>query len=250
VNDPRLVALIREGEDYLARMDALDRGVVSPHGEMTGLNIEWVQQWAKDALSWAKSSNAALPNPEGSLEYIFGWETPVKAYTQRLLHRLRSYVPEREQHGNEGNSPMPDTSSSSTETYDFFISHASEDKEAIARPLYEALVAHGVKVWFDEATLKLGDSLRRKIDQGLAACRYGIVILSPDFLAKEWPQRELDGLVARETAAGEKAILPIWHRLGKKELLAYSPPLADKLGVQSSEGLSVVVDKLMEVLGP
>ena len=81
--------------------------------------------------------------------------------------------------------------------YDVFISHASEDKEAIARPLYEALKARGLSVWFDEAELTLGDSLRRKIDDGLARCRYGIVILSPRFLEKEWPQRELDGLVAR-----------------------------------------------------
>jgi TIR domain len=90
--------------------------------------------------------------------------------------------------------------------FDLFLSHASEDKEAIARPLYSALVAAGVSVWFDEAVLELGDSLRRKIDEGLARCRYGIVILSPRFLAKQWPQRELDGLVARETATGEKAI--------------------------------------------
>jgi hypothetical protein len=72
-------------------------------------------------------------------------------------------------------------------TYDVFISHASGDKEAIARPLSAALVERGVRVWFDEATLELGDSLRRKIDEGLAQCSYGIVILSPRFLQKAWP---------------------------------------------------------------
>jgi len=50
------------------------------------------------------------------------------------------------------------------------LSHAWEDKDAIARPLYEALTAASVSVWFDEAELKLGDSLRRKIDDGLARC--------------------------------------------------------------------------------
>jgi hypothetical protein len=72
-------------------------------------------------------------------------------------------------------------------TYDFFISHASEDKEAIARPLYEALKARGLAVWFDEAELTLGDSLRRKIDDGLARCRYGIVILSQDSWRRNGP---------------------------------------------------------------
>jgi hypothetical protein len=48
-----------------------------------------------------------------------------------------------------------------------FISHASEDKEDFVRPLAETLQQLGVKVWYDEFTLKVGDSLRRKIDSGL-----------------------------------------------------------------------------------
>jgi len=128
--------------------------------------------------------------------------------------------------------------------YDVFISHASEDKEAIARPLYEALKARGLSVWFDEAELTLGDSLRRKIDDGLARCRFGIVILSPRFLEKEWPQRELDGLVARETASGQKALLPVWHDLDKQTLLLYSPTLADRLAVDTRKGLDAVVAQI------
>jgi hypothetical protein len=34
----------------------------------------------------------------------------------------------------------------------------------------------------------MGDSLRRRIDEGLARCRYGIVIFSPRFLAKDCHQ--------------------------------------------------------------
>lgn len=132
--------------------------------------------------------------------------------------------------------------------YDVFISHASEDKDAIARSLYAVLVERGVKVWFDEGTLELGDSLRRKIDDGLARCRFGIVILSPHFLRKEWPQRELDGLVARETASGEKAILPIWHELDAAALRRYSPTLADRLAARSEEGIPALVDQILRVL--
>ena len=54
-----------------------------------------------------------------------------------------------------------------------------------------------MSVWFDELTLKVGDSLRRSIDRGLASSRFGIVVISPHFLSKEWPQKELDGLTAR-----------------------------------------------------
>lgn len=63
--------------------------------------------------------------------------------------------------------------------YDVFICHASEDKEEIARPLAEALSLKKLHVWYDEFTLKLGDSLRGTIDYGLANFRYGVVILSP-----------------------------------------------------------------------
>src|SRR5439155_8095269 len=56
--------------------------------------------------------------------------------------------------------------------YDVFLSHASEDKAAIARPLHAALKKAGVSVWYDEAVLTLGDGLRRKIDEGLSRCRF------------------------------------------------------------------------------
>lgn len=127
----------------------------------------------------------------------------------------------------------------SAKPHDVFLSHASEDKDAVARPLYQALTAAGISVWFDEAVLELGDSLRRKIDAGLARCRYGIVILSPRFFEKHWPQRELDGLVAKETASGDKAILPIWHDLQLEDVIRYSPTLADRLAGRSEEGLPI-----------
>jgi hypothetical protein len=133
--------------------------------------------------------------------------------------------------------------------WDVFISHASEDKEDIAKPLAEALSEKGVKVWYDKFTIKLGDSLRRKIDEGLAQSRYGIVILSYSFFAKEWPQKELDGLAAREYK-GEKVILPIWHNVTRDEIMGYSPMLADRYAISTSQGLDVVVDEVLHVIKP
>src|SRR5262249_47919440 len=75
---------------------------------------------------------------------------------------------------------------------DVFISHASEDKVEIARPLAEALTKKGLTVWFDEYELTLGDRLRRKIEEGLRVSRYGVTILSENFFRKKWPQEELD----------------------------------------------------------
>ena len=74
--------------------------------------------------------------------------------------------------------------------YDAFICHASEDKEAVVSSLARALANAGLSIWYDEFSLKLGDSLRRSIERGLAQSRYGIVIISPHFFEKEWPQVE------------------------------------------------------------
>jgi hypothetical protein len=117
--------------------------------------------------------------------------------------------------------------------YDFFISHASEDKEEFVRELANRLRTAGVEVWYDEFSMKLGDSLRRKIDQGLANSRFGLVILSTAFFEKEWPQKELDGLVALEVA-GRSRILPIWHKVSKDEVAKFSPTLADKVALNTS----------------
>lgn len=117
--------------------------------------------------------------------------------------------------------------------FDAFISHATEDKEDLVRPLAEKLIEAGVQVWYDEFQLKVGDSLRRNIDRGLASSRFGIVVLSPSFFEKNWPQYELDGLVAREMA-GRKVILPLWHKISKNEVIARSPSLADKIALNTA----------------
>jgi Domain of unknown function (DUF1883)/TIR domain len=122
----------------------------------------------------------------------------------------------------------PVDTSGSTRDYDVFISHASEDKDSVVRPLAHALVKHGLRVWYDEFTLKLGDSLRRKIDQGLANSRVGLVVLSNNFITKGWTNYELDGIVTR-SVNGEQQLLPIWHNISKQEVISYSPSLADKV---------------------
>jgi hypothetical protein len=133
--------------------------------------------------------------------------------------------------------------------YDIFISHASEDKESIARPLAVALAKKGFRVWYDETELKLGDSLSKKIDEGLAQSKYGIVILSKAFFQKNWPERELQGLASREVNSGEKVILPIWHKITKEDILSYSPTLADKLAAQTNDGIQNIVEQITRVLG-
>lgn len=130
-----------------------------------------------------------------------------------------------------------------------FVCHAHEDKSEVARPLADALLNADIEVWYDDYSLKLGDSLRRAIEKGLAEADYGVVILSSAFFEKEWPQAELNGLFAKEMT-GQKTILPVWHAIDTPEILQYSPILADKYAAKTSDGLDRVVAKILDVVVP
>jgi hypothetical protein len=134
--------------------------------------------------------------------------------------------------------------------YDVFICHASEDKDSFVRPLAEALRDKHLEVWYDEFTLTLGDSIRRAIDIGLRQSTYGIVVLSKAFFEKNWPQYELDGLVEREMAGGQKVILTIWHGVTHDDVAAYSPALAGKWAISTDRGLDEVVAQVQKVVRP
>jgi hypothetical protein len=135
--------------------------------------------------------------------------------------------------------------------YDVFISHAGEDKDGFVRPLALALRARGLVVWYDEFELKIGDSLRRKIDRGLIASRFGVVVLSKAFFEKGWPNYELDGLVTGEVSGGTPLILPIWHGVTQADVLGYSPSLAGKLARSSaSVTIDALADEIAEVVSP
>jgi TIR domain-containing protein len=117
------------------------------------------------------------------------------------------------------------------------------------KPLAKALDRMGFRIWYDEFELKVGDSLRQSIDQGLVNSRFGIVILSPAFFAKNWPQYELNGLTAREMD-GKKVILPVWHGVTREDVLGYSPTLADKVALSTSRvSMKKLAAGLADVLG-
>jgi hypothetical protein len=134
--------------------------------------------------------------------------------------------------------------------YDVFICHASEDKDSFVRPLAEALRRDNVAVWYDEFTLKLGDSIRRSLDRGLKQSRFGVVVLSEAFFNKNWPQWELDGLAEREMMGEDKVILPVWHGVNYSDVKRYSLPLAGRKAALSSDGIVEVVDAILAVVHP
>lgn len=213
-----------------------------------GISVE-SRRFERAALEYA-----ALESRREALEKSIGMP---RAVAHAMLARPRAYAEQaknievrahpildelRHEH-----KAKEDGAASLRHEWDVFISHASEDKVSIVRPLALALQEAGLRVWFDEAELTIGDGLRRSIDRGLARSRFGIAILSDAFFSKDWPQRELDGLSAREVN-GVKVILPVWHGVDRDTVVQYSPMLADRMAVRTSRGIPVVVQEVLKAL--
>lgn len=131
--------------------------------------------------------------------------------------------------------------------YDVFICHASEDK-GFVKELADGLRKRDVSVWLDESVLTIGDSLSGKIDAGLLSSRYGVVVLSHAFFKKEWPRFELDALVATQTSANRKVVLPVWYDVSQKDVMAQSPLLAGRVAAKAADGIERVVKELLAVI--
>lgn len=160
---------------------------------------------------------------------------------QPRLSTVPSLVQDREIPTGFGEEPI-------VRKYDVFISHASEDKGEVVRPLAIALQNKNLKVWYDEFELKIGDSLRQKIDKGLANSRFGIVVLSKNFIRKGWTNYELDGIITK-SISGQQVVLPIWHDITKQEVINYSPSLADKVARNTAVyTINEIAEEIAEVI--
>jgi RES domain-containing protein len=131
-----------------------------------------------------------------------------------------------------------------------FLCHASEDKDEVVRPLRDALFDRGISCWLDEAEITLGDSITEKVNLGLGQAEFVVVIISPAFLQKNWPQRELRAALNREARQGKKVILPIIVNYPNKtvDLSAFLPIIEDKLYYTWSDNPSDAAETIEKVV--
>jgi len=130
-----------------------------------------------------------------------------------------------------------------------FISHAKSDSSEFAIKLANSLSRLGCPVWFDEYSMKIGDSLVESIEAGLKETEKCIFILSPDFLANEgWCKHEFKSASMKQIFEKRNIMLPIWHGVNSEDVYQYSAILADTVGVQSSLGEEQVAKKISEIL--
>lgn len=134
-------------------------------------------------------------------------------------------------------------------SWDIFISHASEDKETFVRPLATFLTKNKIKIWYDEFTIRLGESLREKIDEGIIKSNYGLIVISPNFIRKEWTKKELNGFFSKEIIEKTNSILPIWLNVDSKDVFNYSPILFDKFAFKNdSNNIENIGEKIIDFI--
>lgn len=138
-----------------------------------------------------------------------------------------------------------------TPSKDVLICHASEDKEAIVRPLFEALTEAGISCWYDEAEIKWGDSIPRKVNEGLRISRFVLLILSLNSVQKNWPQSEMYSVLNQEVSGGKIRILPLLVGTDKdvEEILRLFPLLNGKLYLRWDDDVNKVVNAMLARLG-
>ena len=132
--------------------------------------------------------------------------------------------------------------------YDIFLSHASEDKATFVDALVAALESLELRAWYSPFELHLGDSLTESINKGLRSARYGLVVLSHSFFAKQWTQAELGALFALMMQERTR-VLPVWHGLTTDDVARYAPLLLDRIAARSDEGASIVAAQVLARIG-
>ena len=144
-------------------------------------------------------------------------------------------------------SPPLQKTSNPTEVRDVFLSHASVDKESYVRPFAEELSAKGISYWLDEAEIRWGDRITKKINEGLCSSRYVVVFLSQSFLGRNWPEIELESALNKENSLGQTIVLPLI--IGEPApILQRYPLLSGKLYLEWRESPAVIVTHLQHLL--
>lgn len=133
--------------------------------------------------------------------------------------------------------------------WDVFLCHATEDKADFVEPLALELRHLGLAVWYDKFVVRVGDSLRRKVEEGLSRSRFGVVVISQNFFRKSWTREELDGLFTLQMEKASR-ILPVWHKVTKADVIAHSPILAGRFALNSADGVKKVALDLVKVIKP
>ena len=131
---------------------------------------------------------------------------------------------------------------------DVFVCHASEDKRTFIEPLIEELLSENISCWYDNTEIKWGDSIVKKVNQGLSSSRFVLVAISMNSIKKHWPNAELEASINMEFSAGKTKVLPLLIGTDEeiKIIIEHYPILRSKLYVNYSIGIKEIARLLKE----
>lgn len=127
---------------------------------------------------------------------------------------------------------------------DVFIIHDVDDRETITRELYTLLAEARVKIWYSGKDLSPGCNVHEQIMKGLAASRYGVVILSRNSISSNWLAIELYELLSRAINRRQKTVLPVLHGISMEELKKIIIVPDNIWAISSSSGIKHVVQAI------
>lgn len=130
--------------------------------------------------------------------------------------------------------------------YHLFISYATENEDYTSK-----LASHfqylGLSVWFAPLTLKVGSKLLDSINAGLMASQYGLLILSPEYITKQWTTYEVD-VLHRQHIEKDKKLFPIWHGVDKAKVDQWNLGISGIIALKSSENIESISKKIADVV--
>jgi len=131
---------------------------------------------------------------------------------------------------------------------DVFLCHASEDKEAVVRPIAKALDEMGIKYWLDETEIGWGDSVVGSINDGLGRARIVLVVISKRFMRKKYAKKELFSAISREIREERTLVLPllVGNEGERNEILGEIALAADKMYLVWEEDPERIAAQLAE----
>ncbi len=131
--------------------------------------------------------------------------------------------------------------------WDIFICHVQEDRIEFAQPLALAMQRAGLRVKSDTTEISSRDGLQEIIDRGLAQSRYGVVIVSQNYIENTWAKK---GLIEFSGQAQDlnNIILIVCHPSKQQDILEILQESKSCLTVLFDNGIEGLVQDLLRLI--
>jgi hypothetical protein len=126
-----------------------------------------------------------------------------------------------------------------------FLSYSWNDKEK-AIQIAEKLMANGVDVWLDEWSVKIGDSLVSRINEGVKNSSYMIILVSKNYLKSKWGNKELQSALIREAEQKKTFIIPVV--IERIEFTKMPTMLSDRIFLDMTGDIDEAISKLVRII--